>query len=437
MKRRYLQNSETKLSADTKYINKKHWLPLDNSAIIHLASRCKGYTNTFRLAVTLNEKICPKTLQLAVNHITPRFPAIVAGIRSHLFQYVIVPSKVPPKVQQEQELLAFMPKSILKECSVRVLYSENKITVEIFHALTDGYGGIVFLNTLIAEYLSLKHSVSCNYSDRILNPDELPCESELNDDFISHAGAATCSFTHRKIYQIPVRFKLNMPVQCISRTYQMQELINTAHHYGTTLTIFLTAVMYAAVLKLQRDKSSSNKPVQIMVPVNLRNRFASKTLRNFSLYALPYVEASAANISFEYLIQQIAAQINEQTDSKHLSTMISANVRIQSSVFYRILPLLIKNFLLRLTFRLYGERNSCLSFSNLGEITYPKEIKSHISDVEFLLTPRRTSAYNCSVVTYSGKTCISFTKKGDNHDLEEYFFYILENIVETHRKELS
>ncbi len=236
MKRRYLQNSETKLSADTKYINKKHWLPLDNSAIIHLASRCKGYTNTFRLAVTLNEKICPETLQSAVNHITPRFPAIVAGIHSH---------------------------------------------------------------------------------------------------------------------------------------------------------------------------------------------------------ALPYMEASAANISFEYLIQQIAVQINEQTDSKHLSNMISANVRIQSSVFYRILPLLIKNFLLHLTFRLYGERNSCLSFSNLGEITYPKELEPYIYDTEFLLTPRKTSAYNCSVVLYSGKTCISFTRKGNNHDLEEYFFDILENIVETHRKGLS
>lgn len=38
----------------------------------------------------------------------------------------------------------------------RVSYFERKINLEVFHALTDGLGGMNFLKALVCEYLRLK-----------------------------------------------------------------------------------------------------------------------------------------------------------------------------------------------------------------------------------------------------------------------------------------
>ncbi|MEZ4627989.1 MAG: hypothetical protein R2912_07880 [Eubacteriales bacterium] len=43
---------------------------------------------------------------------------------------------------------------------MRVRYYHNRIAVEFFHVLTDGTGGQVFLQTLVAEYLRLKYGAN-------------------------------------------------------------------------------------------------------------------------------------------------------------------------------------------------------------------------------------------------------------------------------------
>lgn len=122
---------------------------LDNWAIIHLAAMRKNYTNGFRIVVTLKEAVCEEALQKAVNHITLRFPTIIAGIRPIFFQYRVVPDNVPRRIKIEQECLAPMTKEEIQKCAFRILYAENRIVTEFFHSLTDGYGGMVVTNTLV------------------------------------------------------------------------------------------------------------------------------------------------------------------------------------------------------------------------------------------------------------------------------------------------
>ena len=53
------------------------------------------------------------------------------------------------------------------------------------------------------------------------------------------------------------------------------------------------------VQNIHQKMGEKKKPVQIMVPINLRRKFPSKTLRNFSLYALPCVRQADMKLSFE------------------------------------------------------------------------------------------------------------------------------------------
>ena len=93
---------------------------LDHSAMLHLASAQKDYSNCFRISITLKESVDPEILQKAVNQITQRFPTVIAGIRRDFFQYKIVHNRIPPKIQKEQKVLLTMGKRRLR--SVHFVY---------------------------------------------------------------------------------------------------------------------------------------------------------------------------------------------------------------------------------------------------------------------------------------------------------------------------
>ena len=64
----------------------------------------------------------------------------------------------------------------------RVRYYENRISVEFFHALTDGTGAIKFLSTLVGEYIKLKYKINITYNNYVLNPKDKVTNDEYNDD---------------------------------------------------------------------------------------------------------------------------------------------------------------------------------------------------------------------------------------------------------------
>lgn len=68
---------------------------------------------------------------------------------------------------------------------------QNRIAVEFYHALTDGTGGMVFLKSLLAEYIEQKYGVEipneCGVLDRLTQPQE----EELEDSFSKNAGSVS------------------------------------------------------------------------------------------------------------------------------------------------------------------------------------------------------------------------------------------------------
>ena len=407
--------------------------PLDNSAIIHLAARQKNYTNGFRIVVTMRETVCMETLQKAVNRITLRFPTVIAGIRRDFFQYHVVPNKVPPRVRKEQECLAPMTEKEIENCAFRVLCSENRIVTEIFHSLTDGYGGMVVTNTLVAEYLKLKHSVPVPVTEMTPDVDCNAKKEELADDYFTYAGKKAKAPKHRKVYQLPGKPKSCYQVQADTKVYRADAILNAAHHYGVTATTLLTAVMTASVMEMQnryQTEERRKKAVQVMVPVNLRKLFSSRTLRNFSLYALCCMEPQDENRSFEELLGSIGNQLTEQATKEYMEAAMAMNTRAERFPLYRAVPLSLKCMILRLAHRTFGECNSCISISNLGIISLPETMEIFIESIDFMLTPRIRSPYNCGIVSYHGKISINFSRLCENPELEEVFFSKLDTICE-------
>lgn len=405
-----------------KAFGKRRGIPLDSSGIVHLAVLRKGYTNTFRLSAAMDEPVCPKALQAAVDKVSPHFPTIVAGIRPGLFHYMVVPADKPPAVHPDNAPLADMPQEMIRNCAVRILYGETQIAVEIFHSLTDGYGGMEFFKALLMEYLCQKGCIirSTEQTFTLLDSTQPKLQA---DDYLTYAGAETAPMNRRKVYRLPGQAGPEHEVELVAELYDTQELVETARYFGVSLTVLLTAIMTEAVFSVQRSEGhGAMQPVQIMVPINLRKRFPSRSLRNFSLYALPCIMPDQEALPFEKLLQEIADQLRQQCSKEYLSAQLGSVVKLQNLPIVRFLPLALKNFFLRIGFHFCGERNSCLSVSNLGAVEWPQELQRHIQHLEFSLTPRRNAPYNFGVVSFNGKLAICFSRRSDDPSLEQRFF---------------
>ena len=170
------------------------WMRLDNAAKIYPAAKRRNWSNMFRLSATLREPVDPAVLQSALNVTVKRFPSIAVRIRRGMFWYYLEELEHAPDIAYEAPYpLAHRKFSDIRRCAFRVLYYENRIAVEFFHALTDGSGGLVFLKTLTAEYLTQKHGITITSGNGVLDRYEEPDDQELEDSFLQNEGPVSKS----------------------------------------------------------------------------------------------------------------------------------------------------------------------------------------------------------------------------------------------------
>lgn len=397
---------------------------LDNFASIHFASMKKGYSNSFRMEAEVDSPINKDALQKAARVVTPKFPTIVAGIKLGGFSYYVVPAKEAPKVEADGECLAFMSMKMIKECAVRIIYGERKIAIEVFHSLTDGYGGLKFLEALLAAYFEEVNEPYVQSEYKIYDGTS---ERDVSDSSLEYVAEKGNKIRRKTVFCLPGSEDGGTAIEGVTGVYDTNALIEESRKHGVSMTSYLTATLVKCIAEVQKKHKphKAHRPIQIMVPINLRNKFESITLRNFSLYAFAGVNPDEQEKPFEKLVHHIAEQIKSQNNKKHLEGLLTTNVGLQKMLLYKIMPLSLKRIILKISFRFFGEKNSCMTLSNLGEIKFAEAVEKRIKNIKVFLTPRRDSPYNIGINSYNGKTYINFTRKGKFKGLEADFFKLL------------
>ena len=94
----------------------------------------------------------------------------------------------------------------------------------------------------------------------------------------------------------------------------------------------------------------------------------------------------------------------------------------------RLSPLFLKNIVMKIIFDLTGERKSCLSMSNLGQVKLPAEMEQYVDRVDFILGVQAQTPYNCGVVSYGDSLYINFIRGVQETGLEYRFFKVLQEL---------
>lgn len=419
------------------------WMRLDNAAKIYPAARRRSWSNLFRLSASFNENVDIAIMQQALDITVKRFPSIAVRIRMGMFWYYLEEIKSAPSIQCESAYpLRRMPFDNIRKCAFRVICHQNRVAVEFFHAVTDGNGGMVFFKTLLSEYVFLKYGVKASITDGVLNIDDQPKNEELEDSFLKNDGPVSSSRKEATAYRLRGSIEPDGYLNLITGILDADEVLAMSHKYGVSLTAFLASVMVACIAQMQNRRvknKARQKPVKILIPVNLRPFFKSSSLRNFALYITPGIDPRMGDYSFEEILRAMHHQMGMEITEKQMAARIATNVKTERMFIVKIMPLFIKNLVMKMVFNMVGERKSCITISNLGAVTLPEEMLPYINRMDFILGAQSMCTNNCGVLSYGGKLYISFLRTIKETELEKEFFCYLRKLglhvkVESNRR---
>lgn len=408
------------------------WMRLDNAAKIYPASKRHNWNNVFRLSATLREPVDPAVLQRALEATIPRFPSIAVRLRRGVFWYYLEEIPQAPAVQPEHAWpLTRMPFDDIRTCAFRVLYDRNRIAVEFFHALTDGNGGLIFLKTLAAEYLCQRYGVRISNDNGVLDRTAPPTEEELEDSFLRTRSLVKASRREEAAYRLRGTRERDGYLTVVTGILNTDEVLQLAKSFGVSLTVLLASALMMAIIKIQNETVPSRrrqKPVKVLIPVNLRKLFPSESLRNYVLYVTPGVDPKLGDYTFEEVLKTVYHQMGVELTSKKLAAKVQANVEAEQHLALRLMPLFLKNIAMKLVYDAVGERNSCLTLSNLGAVTLPEEMRPYVARLDFVLGVQATRPNNLGVLSYGDKLYCNFIRKIEEPTLEREFFQFLRGL---------
>ena len=107
---------------------------------------------------------------------------------------------------------------------------------------------------------------------------------------------------------------------------------------------------------------------------------------------------------------------------KRMSARIATNIKNERSKILKIAPLFLKNIIMKLAFKLVGERKSTFTLSNLGVVTMPDELREHITRMDVLLGVQSSAPYNSAVLTYGDKTYLNIIRNIKESILERELY---------------
>ena len=408
------------------------WMRLDNAAKIYPAAKRRNWNNFFRISATLTEPIDTGVLASALDVTARRFPSIAVRLRRGVFWYYLEEIPKTPPIQPEKSCpLAHAPFHEVRQCAFRVLVYKNRVAVEFFHALTDGTGALVFVKTLLAEYLSEKYGLSVPAEKGVLGRLEEPSPEELEDSFARYAGDVTASRAESTAYHLTGTPERDGYKNLVTMMIPAEKLRACAKEHGVSVTELLCAAMMQAIGELQAEKVPNvrhRKPVKVLIPVNLRNLFPSRSLRNFASYITPEIDPRMGDCSFSELCSLVHHKMGLENNRRTMRAKFAANVASERSPILRVMPLFIKNIAMKAVFDAVGECKSCLCLSNLGRVELPEVMVPYVQRMDFIIGVQARAPHDCGVVTWGDTVYINCIRSIQEPELEYRFYRVLHRL---------
>ncbi len=405
--------------------NRNIWYKLDLSGNVYPTLQRKNFSNVYRISITLKEEIQPDLLQKALDMTLPRFPMFQVAIRKGIFWRYLEPNHRPGPFVKPDIANPCMPIHFRSNNRylIRVYYYQKRISLEMFHSLSDGNGALYFLRTITAVYLRLLGHEIPN-EQGVLDINESPKPEEFEDAYLRYATSKVRSpRTQGDAYRVRGTMEPFYTLNIICGVIPVDKLLAVSKSYKVSVTEYLNAVLLYALMEKQKEEHVfQEKPLKLAMPVNLRAFFPSNTLRNFISMIYPSIDPRMGDYTFEDILVQVHHYMRYYINAKFLNADITTNAATQQHPFIRIVPLFLKDFVVRQFYIRVQDCQSSAGLTNLGLIKLSPQMQQHVERFDVLMGQPFSARTNCAIVSYQNILTINFASSIKETDVERLFF---------------
>lgn len=395
------------------------WIRLDNAAKIFPPTTNEKDTKVFRFLCELKEEVDRDILQKALDRTIVLFPLYRTILRKGVFWYYFESTDLYPEVKEEYKLpCSMLYKKNRRNLLFEVTYYKNRVNLEIYHALTDGTGALSFLKTMIYYYITIKYGNE--FTEGLPNLDyDATMTQKMDDSFSKHytGSPKLKKLNFRKAYRITGRRSIDNRLRVIEGVMSVKEVINMAHKYDATLTIYLAALFIYSIYQDMPDRSK-RYPVVLSVPVNLRSYFPSVTARNFFGTINVCYDFSKNEGTLEDIIMKLKDEFSVALTTEKLRVQMNRLTALERNPLARVVPLFFKDMILS-SANAINNRGITASLSNIGKIKLEKGLGSYIQLFNCFVSARRPQIAMCS---FDDRLVISFASPFMGTDIQKNFF---------------
>lgn len=396
-----------------------NWRRLDNSAKIFPISSSKKYSSVFRLSAVLKEKINPKILKQAVEQVLKNLSSFKVKLKKGLFWYYFEDNHKKVIIEKEKIYpCKYIDPKTNNDYLFKVTYYENKINLDIFHSLTDGNSGIIFLREIIYTYIELSHPEDFNKQLRI----ERKLSNNTEDDYLKNYNKKSKNAKGGKKAYILKGKKLPLSaIGVIHVNINLEQIKTKAKEKGVTITQYLTACIIYAIYNSNYKKYNGKKPIKVCIPVDLKKYFKSETVSNFFSYITLQANMNDTSLSnFDNLLKFVHEDFNKRLTKEEISKTMSTNVKLGNNLFIKLIPLFLKVIIVKLGY-LEIRRYTTTTLSNIGRVGIIGEYQKYIDKFLMLIAPESVEKIKCSACSFENNLVLTFTSVLKNTDVEQKF----------------
>ena len=453
--------------------NEKIWYELDAFAKTYSSIISEGRTTCFRLSALFSENIDLEILKNVVISLEKKYPFYNSELKKGIFWNYLQQKKTHFIIEEEK---TYPCTDIQKDNPLRIIYFNNKLSIEIAHFLTDGKGAALFFQDLIEEYLEKRYFLEnfekdkknnliyktekkkeieiekinkiINFGKKI-NKNEKDFEnkkSEKNffektrellgndsglknsqkneyvDLYEKYMRKVSKETTIKSAFHLPMKILEKGQYHITTGEIDVESLKEESKKYGTTIGKYLLSVYFKILL----DRYSQAKnPIVIGVPVDLRKIFEETTYRNFFINITPSVDASLGAYSLSEIITYLDNYFALKITKKEFYKSIYKAMNPMQNIIIKSVPYLIKRMFFPFIFDYYGERGYTTGFSNLGIFKVNKKYEKYLKGLRFLPPPSKRCKIKMGVVSDCKKVYVNFGNLTANYDIERDFFVYL------------
>lgn len=402
------------------------WMKPDSVANFCTMVTTRKFAHMFRFSFALKDEIDPVVLESALQVVIKRIPAFALKLRYGLFWNYMEMSDEKPTVEEDVRNPMVRGRwKLNKHLLFRVRYFGKRISLEVFHALADGTGAMKFMVTLVAEYLRQKYGYEIEESEWILHPDEEPIKEEYEDTYHKIARPRAVKRSNPKAYRTSGTQEAGGHLNIVTGYMPVNKIKAKAKEYDCTVTAFLTAVLmdaYQDIQKQEKKKAKRKLPIVIVIPVNLRKIYPSKTICNFFANVYIGLERAMGHYSFGEIVKQVKHLMALEMTEKSLNNLVAGNIASYGLPVYKFIPMIIKKPFVILGGYMSGEVKTTCTLSNLGQVVLPEVMSTYVQGIQAVAGRNFGRDTNCMGVSFQDTLAISFTRKVKESEVERLFY---------------